>query len=107
MAGHKPWREIVGTISPERRARIDALKRQFEEEMLLEEVREALNLTQQEMAKRLRTSQANISKLEKRTDILLSTLSNYLEGMGGHLELRASFPGLGDVRLKGLAKLRK
>lgn len=106
MAGHTPWRKIRGELTPERQARVSALKKQFEQEMLLEEVRRALQLTQEDMAKRLHTSQAYISKMEKRTDMLLSTLSNYLHGMGGHLEIRARFPGLGEVQLKGLGELR-
>ncbi|MFQ5723707.1 MAG: helix-turn-helix domain-containing protein [Terriglobia bacterium] len=107
MAGHKPWREIRGKVSPARRAKIDALKRQYEKEMLLEQVREAREKTQQELARRMRTSQANISKLERRTDMLLSTLRAYIQAMGGDLELHAHFPGLGDVHLKGLGELRK
>lgn len=105
MAGHKPWRELREKLTPEREAKVATLKRQFEEELMLERVREALDLTQEELAKLMRTSQANISKLERRSDMLVSTLAKYLRAMGGELELRAVFPGLGAVRLKGLREL--
>jgi len=101
------FRTLTENWSPERKARVTELKKQFEQEMLLEQVREALELTQQDMARRLRTSQPNISKLEKRTDMLLSTLRGYLRAMGAELEIRARFPGLGEVPLKGLAELRR
>ncbi|MGH9804200.1 MAG: helix-turn-helix domain-containing protein [Candidatus Acidiferrales bacterium] len=104
MAGHTPWRQIRGRLTPEREARVAALKKQYEEEMVLEKVREARALTQEEVAARLHTSQANISKLEKRTDMLLTTLAKYLRAMGVELELRAVVPGVGSVRLKGLGE---
>ena len=103
MAGHTPWRKIVGEVSPERRARIEKLKRQYEQEIALEELREALALTQQELARRLKTSQAHISQIERRADMLLSTLAKVIAAMGGRLELSAHFKS-GTVRLKRLGR---
>ncbi len=68
-------------------------------EMALNELRYARNLTQEQLAKILEQSQANISKLEKRTDIYISTLRSYIEAIGGHLEILAHFPE-GDVKIK-------
>jgi transcriptional regulator with XRE-family HTH domain len=61
-------------------------------QMALDELREARHMTQVRMAEILDTKQGNISKLEKRTDMYLSTLRSYVEAMGGSLELRAVFP---------------
>lgn len=91
----------------ERHAKVEALRRQYEREMVLEELRHALDLTQEDMAKKLKTTQANVSKLERRTDMLLSTLAGYLHGLGGELEICASLPGLGSVRLRGLGEVRR
>jgi transcriptional regulator with XRE-family HTH domain len=107
MAGHKKWKTLRDKMTPEQREESARLKRQFDQELLLERVREARGLTQQEVAKTLRTSQANVSKMEKRADLMVSTLAKYIHAMGGDLELRAIFPGLGSVRLKGLAELHK
>lgn len=106
MAGHIPFHKIAGKISRARRARIERLKEQYRREMALEELREAHALTQQQLAKRLKTSQAHISQIEKRADMLLSTLANYIEAMGGRLELRAQFKS-GTVRLKRFGQFSK
>lgn len=106
MAGHKPFRTLEKRISTRRRRKINALKKQYEEEMVLEQVRQALELTQEDMAKKLKTSQANISKLEKRSDMLLSTLAQYVNAAGGELLLVARVPGIGEVRLQGLGELQ-
>lgn len=105
MAGHTKWTEVQGPVSPARRARIDAIKEQMREEMALEELRVARALTQVDLARRLKTNQANISKLERRTDMLLSTLGDYVAALGGKLEIVARFK-TGAVRLKGLARLK-
>ena len=60
--------------------------------MALDELREARQMTQSRMAELLNTQQGNISKLEKRADLYLSTLRGYIEALGGSLEIRATFP---------------
>lgn len=107
MRKTKPFRALIERMPPERRARIQLLKHQYEQEMMLEEIRQALDKTQIDLAEKLKTSQANISKLEKRADMLLSTLQTYVRALGGDLVLHAYFPGIGDVRLKGLGELRR
>jgi len=74
------------------------------EEMTLQELRRARKLTQVRMAKMLGVSQDGISKLEKRSDLLLSTLRKAVEAMGGSLSLVAEFPDRDPVVLSGIAE---
>jgi transcriptional regulator with XRE-family HTH domain len=62
------------------------------EEVTLRQVREARERSQEEVAKKLHIKQAAVSKLERRADMYLSTLRNYIEAMGGKLEIIARFP---------------
>jgi len=77
------------------------VRRRVQEElkkMPLHELRAARHLTQQQLAKTLDMTQAAVSQLEQRTDIYLSTLENFVEAMGGRLEMYAVFPD-GKVKL--------
>ena len=92
-------------LSPARRKKVEARAAQFiAEEMTLQELRRARKLTQVRMAKELGISQDGISKLEKRSDLLLSTLRKTVEAMGGSLSLVAKFPDRGPVVLSGIAE---
>jgi DNA-binding XRE family transcriptional regulator len=62
------------------------------EESTLRQLREARERSQVEMAEKLHINQAAVSKLERRTDMYLSTLRSYIEAMGGRLEIIARFP---------------
>ena len=62
------------------------------EEATLRQVREAQERSQEEVAKKLHINQAGVSMLERRADMYLSTLRNYIEAMGGTLEIIARFP---------------
>jgi DNA-binding XRE family transcriptional regulator len=75
------------------------------EEVTLAELRKALELTQVDLSKKLHVNQESISRLEKRTDLLLSTLVNYIKAMGGELTLTAKFPNRPPVSLTGLYEL--
>ena len=75
------------------------------EEMTLRDLRHALDLTQKDLAKTLKINQENLSRLERRSDLLLSTLSGYVEAMGGNLRLVAEFPDRPPVHLTGLGTL--
>jgi transcriptional regulator with XRE-family HTH domain len=80
-------------LDPERRARIRARAQEIlEEEATLRDLRNARNLTQQELANVLGIKQDSVSRLERRADMLLSTMTNYVEAMGGTLRLIAEFP---------------
>jgi transcriptional regulator with XRE-family HTH domain len=93
-------------LSPDRRKKIEArTARLVAEEMTLQELRRARKLTQVRLAKALRISQDGVSRLEKRTDLLLSTLRKSVEAMGGSLSLIAEFPDRGPVVLSGIASV--
>ncbi len=62
------------------------------QEMLLYELRQARQLSQEQLARKLHVGQANVSKIERRTDVCISTLRSYVEAMGGELEITAKFP---------------
>src|SRR5580692_935041 len=64
--------------------------------MPLDALRDARRLTQVQMAQLLKISQGAVSKVERRTDMFVSTLRNYVRAIGGDLEIRAVFPD-GDV----------
>ena len=92
-------------LSPARRRKIDARTAEIlAEQMTLQELRHARKLTQVRMAKALGISQDGISKLEKRSDLLLSTLRKTVEAMGGTLCLIAEFPDRGPVVLSGISE---
>jgi DNA-binding XRE family transcriptional regulator len=74
------------------------------EEMTLRELRKARKLTQVRMAKQLGITQDSVSRLEKRSDLLLSTLRKAVEAMGGNLSLVAEFPDRPPVVLSGIAE---
>ena len=74
--------------------------------MALDELREARDLTQEHLAKVLHVNQSAISKLERRTDMYVSTLQDFVRAMGGRLEIRAVFPD-GAVRINQFAELAK
>ena len=89
----KTLSEMMANFTPEEQAEIQAEANQLiAEEMTLRELRKAYHLTQMEIAKNLGVGQDSICKLEKRTDLLLSTLANYIQGLGGSLKLVAEFP---------------
>ena len=100
---HK-WSELEAKMGPERVTASRARARKMIEEMPLQQLRNAREMTQTRMAELLGMDQPNISKLEKRTDMYLSTLRSYVEAMGGALEIRAVFPD-GDVKIDLLNKL--
>jgi len=73
------------------------------EEMTLRDLRKAMELTQVRMSELLDVKQNSISRLEARSDMLLSTLTGYVAAMGGRMRLVAEFPDRPPVTLRGLA----
>ena len=93
-------------LSPARRKKVKALAAQLvAEEMTLQELRRARKLTQVRVAKALGVSQDGISKLERRSDLMLSTLRKTVEAMGGSLSLVAEFPDRDPVVLSGISEI--
>src|SRR5215472_4274113 len=74
--------------------------------MPLDALRDAKQLTQVQMANLLKISQGAVSKVERRTDMFVSTLRNYVRAIGGDLEIRAVFPD-GDVLIDRLGTLKR
>jgi len=67
-------------------------------EMSLNELRQACQMSQEHLAELLSTKQANVSRMERRTDMYLSTLRSYIEAMGGKLDIIARFPD-GEIHI--------
>jgi len=93
------FRTLREKMSPERQERIRKRTEELLAELPLQELRQARALSQQELAEVLGLNQATVSKLERRTDMYLSSLRRFVEAMGGELEISASFPD-GKVRIQ-------
>lgn len=85
-------------MSPERRQRIADKTAELKQEMALQELRQALALTQKELAEKLHVNQAAVSKFENQSDIYIGTLRKILAAMGGELRITAHFDE-GDVQI--------
>ena len=94
----KNFRELEAKMTPEARERVAARVKETLENMSLDQLRAARELTQEHLATLLRIKQSNVSKMERRTDMYIGTLSKFIEAMGGRLEIRAIFPD-GAVRI--------
>jgi transcriptional regulator with XRE-family HTH domain len=70
----------------------------LKEMMVLKELRQAMHLSQKKLAATLSVDQANVSQIESRTDMFISTLRSYINAMGGELDIIARFPE-GEVRI--------
>jgi len=96
--------DIIKKLPPAERKKVEARAAEMiAEEMTLRELRHARKLTQVRVAKKLGITQDSVSRLEKRSDVLLSTLRKTVEAMGGNLSLVAEFPDRAPVVLSGLA----
>ncbi len=94
----RPYSEIRNTMSRDRRHRNELRTKLLLSEIRLSDLRKAIDRTQRDLAEFLGVSQAAISKLENQPDMLLKTLSKYVEGLGGELIVSARFPE-GEVKL--------
>jgi DNA-binding XRE family transcriptional regulator len=96
----------LASLPPSRRKRIEKRAAQLiAEEMTLRALRKARKITQTQMAKKLGVKQEQISRIEKRTDLHISTLRRSVEALGGSLSLIAEFPDGAPVKLSGLSDL--
>jgi DNA-binding XRE family transcriptional regulator len=96
--------EILNEMPPERRARIDQLANEMRAEMNLREVRRLRKLTQAKLSRKLKIGQEGVSRIEKRSDLYISTLRSYVEGVGGKLKLVVELPDQAPVLLTGLGE---
>jgi transcriptional regulator len=92
-------------MSAKSRARSHALAVKYRAEMPLDELREAREMTQVHLARILKVNQAAVSKMERRTDMYVSTLQDFVKAMGGELKITAKFPdGVVDIIQFGAVK---
>lgn len=88
----KKFRDLVEQMPIEQHQRIEERTRQLMAEMPLQELRKALQLTQQQVAATLSMNQAAVSKMEGQIDVYVRTLRHFIEAMGGELRIVAHFP---------------
>jgi len=99
MAKARNFRELRNQLPAESLSRVEARVKATLHDMALDELRAARELTQERLAETLGIKQATVSKIERQSDMYVSTLAKFIEAMGGTLEIRASFPE-GSVRIK-------
>lgn len=91
--------QVLDSLPAERRAKIEDRAAEL---ATLKDLRQAMQKTQEDLAAALHIGQDSVSRLEKRSDMLLSTLRGYVEAMGGRLELVAHFPNRPPVVIEHL-----
>jgi DNA-binding XRE family transcriptional regulator len=96
--------ELLKQLPPDRRQRIDKRFQESLAAMPLDQLRKAQEMTQIRLAEILGVNQSEISKIEHRSDICISTLADYIEAMGGRLEIRAVFKDK-EVRITQFERL--
>jgi transcriptional regulator with XRE-family HTH domain len=96
--------DLIAALPARRRKKVEARADDLiAQEMTRRQLRRFRNRTQVEVAQALGVTQDSVSRLEQRTDLLLSTLRKYIQAMGGNLSILAEFPGQAPVKLAGLA----
>jgi len=100
----RKFSELEAKMTPERRIRIAQKVKEALAEMPLNELRNARGLSQKMLAEALHIQQPAIAKLEKRTDMYISTLRSHIKAMGGDLEVIARFPD-GDVKISNFSQI--
>ncbi|MCF6283590.1 MAG: helix-turn-helix domain-containing protein [Candidatus Hydrogenedentes bacterium] len=101
----KKLKDVMNALPKDRREEIERRGEEILDEYLtLEELRKAQKLTQTELARKLNINQENISRIEKRSDMMLSTLQNHVRAMGGELSITVQFPNHSPVTLSGIGQ---
>ncbi len=103
----KKFTDLLDKMSPEAQAEVARDVRRIIAEMPLHRLRSARELTQENLAQVLGLKQGDISKMERRADMYVSTLASYVKAMGGTLEIRAVFPDGGIVKINQFEALGK
>jgi DNA-binding XRE family transcriptional regulator len=93
------WRDIRRKLSPEQEEKTRQYVKSVVEAVSLNQLREARRLTQANLASVLGINQGSVSKMEKRTDMYVSTLRSFIQAMGGQLQIKAVFPE-GEVQIE-------
>jgi transcriptional regulator with XRE-family HTH domain len=100
----KKFRDLVARKSPSWHAAVETRKSQLLAEMPLHELRRARQLSRGQLAEELGATQPEISKIERQTDMYVNTLRQFVEAMGGELDIIARFPD-GTVRITQFQEL--
>ena len=100
----KKFAELRAKMAPEAQARVEAKAQELLAEMPLNELRQARGLSQKALAEVLHVQQPAIAKMEKRTDMYISTLRSHIEAMGGQLDVVARFPD-GSVKISNFSDI--
>lgn len=100
----KKFSELRAAMSEPAQQQVGRLAKAMLAEMPLNELRQARGLSQKMLAEVLHVQQPSIAKMEKRTDMYLSTLRSHIEAMGGELEVIARFPD-GAVKISNFTEL--
>jgi hypothetical protein len=102
----KSLSEMMKALPAERRERIEAeTAREAAKVMSLRDLRKAFHKSQEDLAKTLHMEQESVSRMERRTDLLLSTMRKYVAAMGGDLKLVAEFPNRPPIQIETLEML--
>jgi len=97
--------EVVASLPKKQQKRIEKQFKEMKAEYLaLQDLRKAMELTQEQVAAELNMKQGNLSRLEKRSDLMISTLRKYIEAMGGRLNIVAEFPDRPPVNILGFSE---
>ena len=102
----KKFSDLRAQMSPEAQARVEAKAQELLAEMPLNELRQARGLSQKMLSEVLQVQQPAIAKMERRTDMYISTLRSHIEAMGGQLEVIARFPD-GAVKISNFADIEE
>ena len=102
----KKFSDLRSKMKPEAQKRAASIAQTMQAEMPLNELRQARGLSQKMLAEVLQVQQPSIAKIEKRTDMYLSTLRSHIEAMGGELDVVARFPD-GAVKISNFSDLGK
>jgi DNA-binding XRE family transcriptional regulator len=98
--------EMIDALPKERRERVDARYRELKDEVeSLRELRKVAGKAQADIAATLKITQPSVSKIEKQTDMYLSTLRSYVEAIGGELDLVVRLPSRRVMRLHRLGEM--
>ena len=104
MGGHHSFSDLTKDFTSERRQRVESIKAGLLARMPLYELRRARALTQKDIAGALNVNQPAVAKMERRTDMYVSSLRSYIEAAGGHLKIIAEFPE-GEVAISNFSEV--
>jgi len=100
----RPFKDLTRNLSPARRAKIEARKQELQQEMLMLELRQAMGMTQEDVAGKMGAKQSVVSKMEHAADLHISTLARWARALGGELRLVIDLPGKPQVAISGFGK---